>query len=322
MSAILDPEIAVQYNWYRKKGKKVFSTIFTSIELVIGIVLGYVGNSHIRKLWDFQFAPSWSFYSGGGGEEEGLSLVIYIMYFTQLTLFRFVISSSGINVLYRILDFWKQTISPSDFYDMMIFLWEMLLSYLVVIFDKHFQLLNEVYCSCSRGEKHMIKNRWYNQIFNIWKWEYLLCSSVTWNHQNYAMEPDLLLKSWRITYLIGVMILTTVGCGQIVGLPEIPNPIILTDCPFLFKRVQFPIKLSFANIINKGKKITPVWIHVCTVQTKEIIRNLFLVAQSQSSNVVGLNLVESCFPHSQYKNNRAMLNNFFYTFHNLVKSSL
>ncbi|CAH1099107.1 unnamed protein product [Psylliodes chrysocephalus] len=59
----------------------------------------------------------------------------------------------------------------------------------------------------------------------------------------------------RITQLgqniLGATILTGVGKGKSVIIPRIPiNP---TDLPFQFKRVQFPVKLSFAVTINKAQ---------------------------------------------------------------------
>ena len=54
-------------------------------------------------------------------------------------------------------------------------------------------------------------------------------------------------------------------------LPRIP--IIPTDLPFQFKRVQFPVKLAFAISINKS--------------------------QGQTLKVVGVNLLKSCFSHGQ-----------------------
>ena len=59
----------------------------------------------------------------------------------------------------------------------------------------------------------------------------------------------------RITKLgqniLGATILTGVGKGKSVIIPRIP--IIPTDLPFQFKRVQFPVKLSFAVTINKAQ---------------------------------------------------------------------
>ncbi|XP_003739165.2 uncharacterized protein LOC100908203, partial [Galendromus occidentalis] len=59
--------------------------------------------------------------------------------------------------------------------------------------------------------------------------------------------------------------------GEIVYLPRIP--IIPTDMPFEFKRLQFPVRLAFAMTINK--------------------------AQGQSLKVCGLNLKNPCFSHGQ-----------------------
>lgn len=79
----------------------------------------------------------------------------------------------------------------------------------------------------------------------------------------------------RVTQLgrniIGATILTGVGKGENVIIPRIP--IIPTDLPFQFKRLQFPIKLSFAMTINK--------------------------AQGQTLKVAGVNLEKPCFSHGQ-----------------------
>ncbi|XP_018572499.1 uncharacterized protein LOC108911909 [Anoplophora glabripennis] len=62
----------------------------------------------------------------------------------------------------------------------------------------------------------------------------------------------------RITKLgqniLGVTILTGVGKGNSVIIPGIP--IIPTDLPFQYKRVQFPVKLCFAVTINKTQGLT------------------------------------------------------------------
>jgi ATP-dependent DNA helicase PIF1 len=59
--------------------------------------------------------------------------------------------------------------------------------------------------------------------------------------------------------------------GEDVLLPRIP--MIPTDMPFEFKRLQFPVRLAFAMTINK--------------------------AQGQSLQVCGLNLENPCFTHGQ-----------------------
>ncbi|GBN09153.1 hypothetical protein AVEN_240524-1 [Araneus ventricosus] len=61
------------------------------------------------------------------------------------------------------------------------------------------------------------------------------------------------------------------AAGEDVFIPIIP--IILSDFPFQFKRLQFPVRLSFAMSINK----TP----------------------GQSLKVVGLDLLKPCFSHNQ-----------------------
>lgn len=59
--------------------------------------------------------------------------------------------------------------------------------------------------------------------------------------------------------------------GEEVLIPRIP--IIPTDLPFQFKRIQFPVRLAFAMTINKS--------------------------QGQSLEVCGINLEFSCFSHGQ-----------------------
>lgn len=71
--------------------------------------------------------------------------------------------------------------------------------------------------------------------------------------------------------LIEARILTGKYKGEEILIPRIP--IISTDMPFEFKRMQFPVKLAFAMTINK--------------------------AQGQTLKVVGLNLTKPCFSHGQ-----------------------
>ncbi|XP_075437913.1 LOW QUALITY PROTEIN: uncharacterized protein LOC142476424 [Ascaphus truei] len=71
--------------------------------------------------------------------------------------------------------------------------------------------------------------------------------------------------------LIEATILTGNAKGQDVFIPRIP--LIPTDMPFTFKRLQFPIKLAFAITINK--------------------------AQGQSIKCTGINLQSPCFSHGQ-----------------------
>ena len=71
--------------------------------------------------------------------------------------------------------------------------------------------------------------------------------------------------------VIEATILTGQGKGQTTFIPKLPlEP---SDCPIPMRRVQFPVKLSFAITINK--------------------------AQGQSLQVVGLNLTSPCFSHGQ-----------------------
>jgi ATP-dependent DNA helicase PIF1 len=71
--------------------------------------------------------------------------------------------------------------------------------------------------------------------------------------------------------LLECIILTGCGNGKTVLIPRIP--IIPSDLPFKFKRIQLPIKLAFAMTINK--------------------------AQGQTLNVVGIDLSVQCFFHGQ-----------------------
>lgn len=71
--------------------------------------------------------------------------------------------------------------------------------------------------------------------------------------------------------LIEATIITGTYKGTDVLLPRIP--MIPTDLPFEFKRLQFPIRLAFAMTINKS--------------------------QGQSLQVCGLNLSNPCFSHGQ-----------------------
>ncbi|XP_052740613.1 uncharacterized protein LOC128198563 [Bicyclus anynana] len=71
--------------------------------------------------------------------------------------------------------------------------------------------------------------------------------------------------------LIEATILTGKSKGEVVLIPRIP--MIPTDMPFEFKRLQYPVRLSFAMSINK--------------------------AQGQTLHVCGVNLEEHCFSHGQ-----------------------
>lgn len=71
--------------------------------------------------------------------------------------------------------------------------------------------------------------------------------------------------------VIVAIVLTGPAVGQTVLIPRIP--MIPTDLPFSFKRIQFPVKVSFAVTINK--------------------------AQGQTFKQVGIDLREYCFSHGQ-----------------------
>lgn len=71
--------------------------------------------------------------------------------------------------------------------------------------------------------------------------------------------------------LIEATILTGASAGCTVLLPRIP--LIPSDMPFNFKRLQFPVKICFALTINKS--------------------------QGQTFKTVGLDVTEECFSHGQ-----------------------
>ncbi|XP_046812126.1 ATP-dependent DNA helicase pif1-like [Lucilia cuprina] len=72
--------------------------------------------------------------------------------------------------------------------------------------------------------------------------------------------------------VIEATIITGCGQGESTFIPRIP--LISNDYPFNFKRLQFPLKLSFAITINKS--------------------------QGQSLKLAGIDLRESCFSHGQF----------------------
>src|ERR1700759_4302763 len=91
------------------------------------------------------------------------------------------------------------------------------------------------------------------------------------------LDPPQLCNGSRLvvttlsTHAIGATILTGAYEGEHVLIPKIP--LIPTDLPFSFRRLQFPVRLAFAFTINK--------------------------AQGQSLEVTGLDLTDDCFTHGQ-----------------------
>ena len=91
------------------------------------------------------------------------------------------------------------------------------------------------------------------------------------------LDPPRLCNGTRLTikqmlpHVLEATIMTGKANGQNVFIPSIP--IIPTDCPIEFKRLQYPIRLSFAMTINKS--------------------------QGQTLKAVGLNLKEAVFSHGQ-----------------------
>ena len=72
-------------------------------------------------------------------------------------------------------------------------------------------------------------------------------------------------------HVIEATIFTGVGQGETVFIPRIP--MIPSDHPFQFKRLQFPVKVCYAMTINK--------------------------TQGQSLKVAGVDLRSDCFSHGQ-----------------------
>jgi len=80
----------------------------------------------------------------------------------------------------------------------------------------------------------------------------------------------LIIKALK-SHVIEAQIQTGCGKGEDTFIPRIP--LITSELPFQFKRLQFPVRLSFAMSINKS--------------------------QGQTMKVVGLQLQEDCFAHGQ-----------------------
>ncbi|XP_060855376.1 uncharacterized protein LOC132933058 [Metopolophium dirhodum] len=72
--------------------------------------------------------------------------------------------------------------------------------------------------------------------------------------------------------LIEAQIMTGFAKGESVFIPRIP--IIPSDYPFQFKRMQFPVKVCFAMTINKS--------------------------QGQTLKIAGIDVREDCFSHGQF----------------------
>ncbi|GBN25347.1 hypothetical protein AVEN_81906-1 [Araneus ventricosus] len=91
------------------------------------------------------------------------------------------------------------------------------------------------------------------------------------------LDPPKLCNGSRLimkalhAHIIEATILTGPFEGEHVIIPRIP--LIPTDLPFSFQRLQFPLRLAFAITINK--------------------------AQGQSLRVTGLDLTDECFSHVQ-----------------------
>ncbi|GBN57892.1 hypothetical protein AVEN_30384-1 [Araneus ventricosus] len=91
------------------------------------------------------------------------------------------------------------------------------------------------------------------------------------------LDPPKLCNGTRLsvkrllTNIIEATILTGKEKGQDVFIPRIP--LVPTDIPFSFKRLQFPVRLAFAITVNK--------------------------AQGQSIRWCGVNLESPCFSHGQ-----------------------
>ena len=92
------------------------------------------------------------------------------------------------------------------------------------------------------------------------------------------LDPPKLCNGTRLiikscgSYILEAIIINGNYAGEEVFIPRIPL-VTQMDLPYQFKRLQFPVKLSFGMSINK--------------------------AQGQSLKVVGLNLESPCFYHGQ-----------------------
>ena len=93
------------------------------------------------------------------------------------------------------------------------------------------------------------------------------------------LDPPRLCNGTRLVvrslskYLVEATIIGGLYDGDIVAIPRIPLQSVDSNMPFTFRRLQFPLRLSFAMSINKS--------------------------QGQSLKVVGLHLVLPCFTHGQ-----------------------
>jgi ATP-dependent DNA helicase PIF1 len=91
------------------------------------------------------------------------------------------------------------------------------------------------------------------------------------------LDPPELCNGTRLcgknlySHLIETTVLTGCAKGKDVFNPRIP--LIPTDLPFDFKRIQFPVRLAFATSTNK--------------------------AQRKSLKIAGINLPNACFSHGQ-----------------------
>lgn len=91
------------------------------------------------------------------------------------------------------------------------------------------------------------------------------------------LDPPKLCNGTRLAIkklysnIIEATIITGCAMGEVVFIPRIP--LMPTDLPFEFKRLQFPVRLAFAMSINK--------------------------AQGQTLKVAGIYLEQPCFTHGQ-----------------------
>jgi len=88
---------------------------------------------------------------------------------------------------------------------------------------------------------------------------------------NMCNDTRLLIRELRENIIVAT-ILTGPAVGQLSYIPRIP--MIPTDLPIPFKRLQYPVKISFAITIDKS--------------------------QVQTFSMVGIDLREQCFCHGQF----------------------
>ena len=109
-------------------------------------------------------------------------------------------------------------------------------------------------------------------------------------HQNLCNGTKLVVKKLMPHVIEATILAAGPSAGEDVFIPRLP--MIPTDLPFKFKRLQFPLCPCFAMTINKsqGKKVIHMNLHLPLT---------FLLFSGQTLKVAGLHLTEPCFSHGQ-----------------------